>query len=375
MKILMLTGNSSLLDGINRHILNICPALNSLEDVEVRVCTVLPHGDLNCELESMGVKTYALGFPHGHSIGIFNAYKMVCDEFSPDIVHVHVMSIVQRLFSSYFGRKIKYVETIHGISDPQIKSIKNLVEHAVIKCTPIKMSARCFISRGVKDALAPQYSDNAVIDVCYNPISFNKVYESDCSLRKLIGVDNDVKIIGTACRISKVKNPVLFTKIMCDVLVKVPKVHAVIMGTGDQALLEDCETIVTDYNVNERFHWLGYRPDAAELVADLSCFVMTSTSEGMPTPVLEAFVAKTPVAMFEGKGGLVDIASLSSPTRPIVALAPFGDEARMVANIVDILDDDSFASALAENSYLVGRQNFGLDNVISQLYSIYSSVL
>ena len=46
-KILMLTTNSSLMDGINRHILTISTALNSKENLEVVVCTVNPKGELN----------------------------------------------------------------------------------------------------------------------------------------------------------------------------------------------------------------------------------------------------------------------------------------------------------------------------------------
>ena len=42
MRILMLTTNASLQDGINRHILSVAPALNARGGVEVAVCTVMP---------------------------------------------------------------------------------------------------------------------------------------------------------------------------------------------------------------------------------------------------------------------------------------------------------------------------------------------
>ena len=55
MRILMLTTNASLQDGINRHILSVAPALNARGGVEVAVCTVMPRGEFSVALERAGV--------------------------------------------------------------------------------------------------------------------------------------------------------------------------------------------------------------------------------------------------------------------------------------------------------------------------------
>ena len=369
----LLTGNSSLLDGINRHILNVAPILNSIENIEVQVCSIMPKGELHEELDRMGVKTYALGFPHGHALGIWGAFRRVLKASQPDIIHSHVMSIIQRLYCSYLARKVKYVETIHGISDPIEPSARYRLEKALLSISPIRINARLFISQGVKDSLIDLFNDVVITEVCYNPISFDSPKHTG-KLQCLIGKDCDTKIIGTACRLSTVKNPQAFTDVMCRVLVDMPEVNAVVLGDGPENLKDECRRIVRQYNVEKRFHWLGYRPDTSKLIADMSCFVMTSHSEGMPTSLLECFVAKTPVALFEGKGGLKDIAMLNPKTHPIAAMTLAGDNSGLSKKIEKILSHTENTDVMTAKAYQIAKANFDVHNICMIMLNIYKSI-
>lgn len=375
-KVLMLTGNSSLLDGINRHILNITPILNSFDDLDVRVCSIMPKGELHEKLNKKGVIAYALGFPNGHSLGIIGSFKRVLQEFHPDIIHSHVMSIMQRFYCSYSVRDIgiKYIETIHGLSDDKVHTLKDIFEKVLLTISPIKYSARCFISEGVKDSLINQYHDNVLNEVCYNPISFIAPKRTG-ELQRLIQKDRDTKIIGTACRISPVKNPQAFTEVMCRVLVNNPNVNAVVLGDGPEELKNECREIVRQYDVENRFHWLGYRSDASQLVSDMDCFVMTSHSEGMPTSLLECFVARTPVALFEGNGGLKDIAILNKKEQPIAVMVRAGDTICMSNKIEEIINYPEYAKRMTEKAYKVAKANFDVNNVCGKIHNIYKTLL
>lgn len=374
MKILMITGNSSLLDGINRHILNISSVLNTHPDIEVRVCSVQPRGELHDELERNGITTYALGYPNGHAPGIFKSFLQIQRDYHPDVIHIHVISIIQRFVSSYFSKDTKFIETIHGISDKTKLSIKSIFERVLTTFSPIKISARLYISYGVKDALQGKFKKTAMETVCYNPIDFTRKIERKHQLHKLINVSDETKIIGTACRISEVKRPEIFTDVMCRVLKHSPYVHAAILGDGPAQIIEKCKDIVAHYNVGSRFHWLGYRTDASDLVADLDCFVMTSESEGMPTSVLECFVARTPVTMFRGKGGLKDIALLNNKEKPIVQMIDEVNHEEMAHSILNLIEDDSLKKIQTENAFIVGKNTFDINNICDNLIQIYKSL-
>ena len=375
MKILMLTTNSSLMDGINRHILNVCPALNQIENIEVAVCTVFPYNDLNNALEQQGIKTFSLNAQNGHELRIISSYYKVMRAFAPDIVHIHVMAFAERIVSALCFRRVKYVRTVHGLADKVTKiTLRMQIERLLDKTFTIPCSAVCYISNGVKEALHDNDS-KIKCDVIYNPIDFSNRTMSSMVLHEEIKVSADTPIIGTACRVAKVKQPKLFTEVMCKVLTNNKKVHAVVIGDGDKELISACKEIVNNYGVSSRFHWLGYRKDAPQLVAELSCFVLTSISEGMPTSLLECMALKTPFAFFEGNGGLKDIAHLNKLHGPMAVTVKSDDIDGLSLGVCRLIESPTRGKDLAEIAYKIGKETFSADKVAQKLVSVYNHSL
>lgn len=373
MRILMLTTNSSLMDGINRHILTISTALNSKENFEVAVCTVNPKGELNEALEKQGIKTYSLNAANGHDWHILKTYYHVIKTYKPDIVHTHVMAIMERIISSLFFRKIKYVLTIHGIGD-KVKhvSFRMRFESMLQRLFPIPYTATCFISNGVKQMLSIPSTYSEVI---YNALPFKSLPSPEFQLHHLLNLPLSTPIIGTSCRIANVKNPVAFTKVMCKVLTNITEAHAVIIGDGNKILKEKCNEIIRQHKVEDRFHWLGYRQDAPQLVQDLNCFVMTSICEGLPTSLLECMVIKTPIAFLEGEGGLQDLAQYNKTEGPIGVTAAPGNIEEFADKITKLIQDPTTARQYAERAYVVGKKYFDIESVVDKLAGLYIKVV
>lgn len=375
-RILMLTTSSSLMDGINRHILTLASALNSQSDFEVAICTVMPYGEFHLALEKNGVKAFALGYSNGHKWGILSKYRKVLNEFHPDIIHIHVMAIMERIVSATLYRHIKYVVTIHGIAD-KLDHIpfKMRIETFLNKIFTIPLSARFYISNGVRNILKNSLPPVLLSEVCYNPIHFGIVPVRQYKLHNLIKVDSSTLLIGTSCRISYVKNPQSFTKVMCKVLQNMSSVHAVVMGDGSEALKKECQSIVNETGVEKRFHWMGYCHNASELVHDLNCFIMTSRCEGLPTALLESMAVKTPIAMMKGEGGLLDLVEIDEVGDPIAAIAEKDDIDGLANKIIELLKNPDKAQKQAERAYEVGKQFFDIDIVSEQMCNIYKRIL
>lgn len=393
MKILMLTTNSSLMDGVNRHILNVAKALNNYtvngSVIEIGVCTIHKYGDLNRELDALGIKNFNLNAESGHTLKIPFKFKKVLKVFKPDIVHSHVMGIMLMPQCSGLSRKIPFIHTAHGLTDEFVLkqihptsqrqetvanksvSFKQKLERWFYKHFRITWSKIIYISNGVHDALRPNRQPDERNIICYNPISFKQPKVTGVNLKSELGLTDNAKIIGTACRIASVKQPEIFTNVMCEVLEKNENVHAVVIGNGDLTLIERCKSIIEKRGLSSRFHWLGYRKDAPELVADFDCFVMTSSTEGMPTSVLECFVSKTPIAMMRGFGGLTDIARLNEIHGGIVAIADRNDIHGLAGEISRLLTESSTAAEYAARAYAVAERVFGTDAVAKQMAGIY----
>jgi len=376
MRVLMLTTNSSLLDGINRHILNIAPWLNIKDDIEVAVCTVNKPGGLNSSLEEQGVRTFSLNAASGHDYKIFYRFYSLMKSYKPDIIHSHVIALYERILLSVFFKKVKYISTIHGIPDDSARmTLRMRLENILNSLFSLHESARCYISRGVRDALLSETQSPIFAPIVYNPINLFNDILSKRRIHQLLKLDSCIPIVGTSCRIAKVKNPELFTEVMCKVLRTNNFAHAVVMGDGDIELRTRCEKIISNYGVENRFHWLGFRDDAPELVADLNCFILTSTSEGMPTSLLECMSANTPFAFLRGNGGLKDIEKMADTEGDFCIIGERNNLDEFVNNICQLINDVELQSKYSEKSKIVAEKYFSMDIICERMHEIYRQVM
>lgn len=363
MRVLMLTTNSSLMDGINRHILAISKGVVSL-GVEVAVCIVEPYGDLAKELEDCGIKVFSMGCPNGHSLKLIPQFLSAMRDFHPDVVHIHVLSFIERVLLSVLFPGIKKVQTVHGICDPvSRKTFRMWLEEFVSRLFPIRPDNRIFISNGVRQAYGGECHGDVTI---YNPIEFRE-YQSRDWLRASLGIAPDAKVIGTACRMAQVKNPLSFTRIMCEVTKLVPNTHAIVIGDGDETLMGELRTIAAK---NTNIHFLGYRKDADRLLAGCDVFVMTSAREGMPTAMLEAMSCGVPVAFWVGEGGLGDLVQMNETEGPFAVVKGQGDEKGLADAIIELLKMD--CAVMRVKGREIAMKNFSLPVISHRLVLVYS---
>ena len=366
MRILMLTTENSLIDGINRHIVAISNGLSNL-GVEVAVCTTHAGGDLARVLADAGIRVYALGCANGHDIRLLWRFWKVMRSFKPDIVHVHVLALVERIVLSYFFRRVPKVFTTHGISDSApVRTLRQKLEKFILRMTPLRNVHGIYISEGVRR----HYGGNG--DVVYNPIEVKERAESH-KLHDELGLFADVPIIGTACRFAdSPKKPLAFVEVMCQVLKQLPSAHAVLMGDGEPEMKQKMRGLISSYNMEARIHWLGYRKDAPDLTGELSMFIMTSRWEGMPTALLEAMSQSTPIAFLKGEGGLVDLAEMDEKYGGIAVVAESPSE--LASGIVKCLSNKEACERMAGRALDVVKKHFSLEVNASKLLDAYNHI-
>jgi glycosyltransferase involved in cell wall biosynthesis len=90
----------------------------------------------------------------------------------------------------------------------------------------------------------------------------------------------------------------------------------------------------------ERIHFLGFRSDAASLIQQSSILLLSSDSEGIPTVLLEAISANTPVVA-TAVGGIPEVADLL-PNYPI-RLATKGSSSSIAEALHEMLVETSAA--------------------------------
>ena len=352
------------MDGINRHVLAISQALNVLPDVEVGVVTLHPWGDVNDALKDAGVKCWSLGCVNGHQLKVITRFCRVMREFRPEVVHDHVTALFENVVLKWLYPKVRRVSTIHFISDPVTTlPVKQRVFNFLRidrLCGFVATSlpdACIYISQGVRDAVGDSGVQTFVV---YNPMSFTDVPRP---IKK-----SKVRVIGTACRVESVKNPLAFTRVIGEVTKRLGNVEGWIIGEG--SVLSDCKRLAAERGY-DKILFMGRRNDAKQLIAQMDCFVMTSKREGLPTALLEAMSLKTPIAFMDGEGGLHDLVKMDDDYGPFAIVCKAGDEASMIDGISSLLGDPKMSEEYAERAFEVGRKYFDLSSIAQQIRDVY----
>ena len=142
-------------------------------------------------------------------------------------------------------------------------------------------------------------------------------------LRKELGIPENIKIVGNVARLDPQKNPIRFLEVTKQVLKERDDVIFVWIGGSivDDSYGKLVQRWLDEHpDVAKNVHFLPFRKDAVELMADFDVFMLTSDSEGMPLVVLEALSQGIPVVSTD-VGCVGEINSIVSTTNTFDDLA------------------------------------------------------
>lgn len=107
------------------------------------------------------------------------------------------------------------------------------------------------------------------------------------------GIPAEKFVVGSAFRFDPIKRPLLWFAVARSLIDRIPNVHFVIFGTGElhQTLMD----LVVEHNLTSFFTLPGLVFNVPDRLCLLDVFLLTSSSEGLPTVVIEAQYAGVPV--------------------------------------------------------------------------------
>lgn len=111
-------------------------------------------------------------------------------------------------------------------------------------------------------------------------------------------------------------------------------IQLLLLGKG--ALENDIRELVKLENLENDVHFLGYRNDVLEILANAQIFVLPSLIEGLPGVILEAMYCKTPVVAYN-VGGISEVVQ-TDKTGWLIAE---NDQSNFLYAIEEILDPDA----------------------------------
>jgi glycosyltransferase involved in cell wall biosynthesis len=182
-----------------------------------------------------------------------------------------------------------------------------------------------------------------------------------------LGLDPECKIIGQIGRLDKQKNPLDFIRAAAIVTGKYPNVQFVIAGDG--VLRPECESLIKELNLTEKFFLLGYRNDINRLYPILALTALSSLWEGLPVVFQESMIAGKPIVANDVDGArdvIVDgkTGYLVTPHQP----------QEMADRILTLLKDDKLCDQMGITAKQ-HAQRYSSDGMVKQIVSLYIELL
>jgi glycosyltransferase involved in cell wall biosynthesis len=235
------------------------------------------------------------------------------------------------------------------------------------------------VSRAVARALVAASVPGSRIRVIPNGIDPDAAApRSDAGkrLRAELGLAMTCPVVGTVGQICLRKAQDVFLEAAAHLAREAPEVRFVIIGSRFSGKAESREfeaALVTRARrapLAGKVHFLGWRDDAAELIAGLSVLAHPAHQEPLGRVLLEALAAGTPIVATD-VGGTPEIVDHEDSG----LLVPRGDARALAGGVKRLLNSGSLADHLARNGRARVRERFSPATMTRAVQSLYEEVL
>jgi L-malate glycosyltransferase len=147
----------------------------------------------------------------------------------------------------------------------------------------------------------------------------------------------------------------------------VPDARFVIVGEGE--MRQALERQIHHLHLERHVFLAGFRLDALELLKDFDLFAVSSITEGMCTPLVEAMAAAK-AAVATGVGGVPEVV-VDGTTGFLV---PPRDRDAMAERLIRLLKDDTLRRRMGEAGRERARGRFTVDRMVAATAVVYRSL-
>jgi glycosyltransferase involved in cell wall biosynthesis len=332
--------------------------LNNLRDpdVELAVMTVYSSPEGAAELDVPVLDVARRG---RYDFGFFPRMVGTMRRWKPDLVHTHMHN------GKYWGRLAAIASGVPVIVHTEHNSefgapkVFRLASRALVGKTDafVAFSQTHRLALAADEGIAPDR-----IVVIPNGIDLAARGEQDRGeARRAMGAGPDEKLLVHVGRLSRVKNQSLAV----EALALLPAdVRLVFVGDGvDRPALE---ALARERGVTDRVTFLGFRSDAAALVAGADVALVTSFNEAMPLAVIEAMVAGAPLVSTPWNGA-AEMLGHGAYGRIAAGYAP----SDVAAAVRDVLDDPGAAGERAARARDFARREYDIATTAQRHAELY----
>ncbi len=362
------------ISGAERHLLFLLEGLRE-RGIDARLIMLVerdrPMEDMVAAAEQRDIPITRLRIHRDYDLPLLWRLRRALREIKPSIAHTHL--IHAELFG-YFAAKAAGV--------PAVVSSRHLDDAFRYQARWRRINRRMWrqidagiaISAAMKRfALEIEGASADKIEVVRYGMEYRWLSDEDIGaarqgLRDELKLPADAQVLGMACRLVEQKGIPYALEALRRIRSDLPRAHLVIAGDGEKAA--ELRRLASKLGVADRVFWLGWRADAAELMAAFDVFLLPSLHEGFGLVLLEAMSRRVPI--IASKVGAIPEIVVDGETGILVQPRDAGG---LAAAMTVLLKD----RALRKYMGLLGaarlEERFSVERMISGTIAVYENVL
>ena len=356
--------------GLERVVVDLVRCLDRTR-YQVEVCCLDEGGDLQGEIESLGVPVTVLGMSLVGGGEVLERLVGRMRASGTDVVNTH--NVLAHKFGALAARCAGVpvvVHTKHGrnfvgrpFEHPKIQVYGHLLSWITDRIVAVSDDAREVCRRyelvpSRKLVTIPNGVDVRRFDVAVDR----------AALLRELGIPADARIVGNVARFVPEKDQATLVRAFARVLAAVPEAFLLLVGDGP--LMDGAARLSQELGIAGRVRLAGRRRDVPQLLKLLDVFALSSITEGTSISVLEAMAAEVPLVATAvgGNPALVThgVTGLLCPSR---------DPEMLAARIVELLRDPAGSRALASAAKAKVVVAHGLEATAAAYSNLYEELL
>ncbi len=325
---------------------------------------------------------------NSRDLELVKSYPYDCgDTFEIPMAHSFDIGVIKRIVNLIKERNIHILHThgyksdILGVIAAKMAGIKCVVTpHGFENTKDVKL--RLYIWLGCKfmkyaDAVSP-LSPQLLSDTMQMGVGKTKIHyiQNGVDLSEVEAYHKERKIDSNSrCKTVGFIGQLISRKNVRDLLdtfnllaEKRPDIKLVLVGDGDQR--DDLQQYASTLTHAGKIEFSGFRTDRLKILQSFDIFVMTSTLEGIPRCLMEAFAMGVPVAAFDIPG--IDQLITHEETG---LMAKPGDVQTLCDHWDRILFDPVTAKKLSENARMYIYEHYSAQRMANEYLELFRKVL
>ena len=310
-----------------------------------------------------GVPVSCIGKREGNDPGAILRLARAFKAARADVVHAHDWGCyLDAMAAAWMAGVPVGVQTVHGkyMAYPpgKLAGLKKSLRHALERRAARRFGNVVCVS----DALRAHVAEEIGIGEAQTTTIANGVAVPP--LNRTRAPQPGMLRLVTVGRLAAVKNFAMLIRAFAPLAARWPQVSLTFVGDGPERVA--LENLATSLGLTGSVHFLGFRSDIDELLADSDVFVLTSISEGIPMSILEAMKCGLPVVATRVGGVPATVADGETGV-----LVDSGDERALTRTLANLIEHPRSAEAMGAAGHARALQKFSVEAMVGAYESVY----